>query len=607
MESCENQGSARARQYPEEIRTAARGLYLRRYTVAEISDALNVPRRTVYHWAASGEWDAMLTHESAEDAVARRLALLVEREPKTAQDLKELDLLVGSLERMQALRARELTLARKEPSGGEAGAHPDGEARSRGEQSGDGPRKQRAKKIKNDVSRITPAMFQEKFHTRFFDFQRGWRVAKAQRNRFILKSRQIGATWYFSQESFEDACLAGDNQIFLSATRAQSRVFRNYIVQLVGEAFDITLTGDPLVLHTANGPAELHFLSNNSKSAQSYHGHVYIDEAFWIMRFRELFKVATGMAAHKKWRRTLFSTPSAVTHEAYALWSGADYQKRFARPKPWPDAAAHRQGVLCPDTWWRQIVTLADAEKGGCDLFDAKQLRLEYTPEEFRQLFGCEFIDDTMAVFSLPLLEGCMADPADWDDVRPGDAHPVGNRPVWGGYDPSRTRDDASFTVALPPLKSGGKVRVIERHKWVGKSYLWQTERIRELCAKYRFAHLGIDTTGPGIGVYEQVKTFCPLAMPIVYSVQTKAALVLKALEVMEQGRLEWDAAETGIAHAFMCVRRVVTGNGQVTYAANRTAETGHADEAWSIMHALAAEPLARMTGTSGCTVAIGG
>jgi len=607
MENTEGQGQARARQYPEEVKTAARGLYLRRYTVAEISDALNVPRRTVYHWADTADWDAMLTHELPEQAMSRRLAILVERDGKTPQDLKEIDTLVGALERLQAMRAKELA-AKSEPvrEASREYARDDAQGMAQaGERSGQPQGKRGAKKIKNDVSLLTPSLFQEKFHTGFFDYQREWRAAMTYRNRMLLKSRQIGATWYFAQEAFENAALTGDNQIFLSATRAQSQVFKNYIVQLVGEAFGISLMGNPLILHTAKGPAELHFLSNNSKSAQSYHGHVYIDEFFWISKFKELFKVATGMAAHKKWRRTLFTTPSAVAHEAFPLWSGADFQARFARPKPWPDREAHRAGILCPDTWWRQIVTLADAEKGGCDLFDVEQLRLEYSPEEFRQLFSCEFVDDALAVFALALLERCMADPADWEDVSPGDTHPVGNRPVWGGYDPSRTRDDASFAVILPPLKAGEKARVIERHKWVGKSYLWQAERIRELADKYRFSHLGIDTTGPGIGVYEQVKQFCPVAMPIVYSVVSKATLVLKALEVMEEGRLEWDAAETEIPHAFLTIKQIVTGSGQISYAAGRTATTGHADVAWAIMHALAAEPLARRTGSGGCMVAV--
>lgn len=608
------------RQYPDEIRQAARGMYLRRYTVADISDALGVPRRTVYHWSTTGEWDALLTHETAEEAVTRRLTLLAERDPKTPGELREVDLLVGTLERLQALRTKEVALARQR--GQEQGsAHPGPATQpdaAPGEFAADspsapstGPRAssrpaRRGKPIKNDVTALTPQLFADKFHRRYFGYQHALRAAKQHRNRMLLKARQIGATWYFAQEAFEDACLTGDNQLFLSATKAQSQVFRNYIVQAAGEAFDITLSGNPLILHTRNGKAELHFLSNNSRSAQSYHGHVYIDEFFWITKFRELYKVATGMAAHKKWRRTLFSTPSAITHDAYPLWTGEAFQKRFAKPRPWPDAAALRAGFLCPDTYWRNIITLADAEAGGCDLFDVAQLRLEYTPDEFRQLFDCEFIDDTQGVFRLALLERCMTDPADWPDYAPGAPRPVGNHPVWGGYDPSRSRDDASFVVLQPPLKPGGVIRCVERHKWVGKSYLWQAERIRELAEKYRFAHLGIDTTGPGIGVYEHVRQFCPVAAPINYAVASKAALVLKAREVIEEQRLEWDAAETDIAHAFLTIRQTTTDKGQITYAAGRTPTTGHADVAWAIMHALAAEPLARQTGHGGCTVVIG-
>ncbi|MGK7630792.1 terminase large subunit domain-containing protein, partial [Salmonella enterica] len=39
--------------------------------------------------------------------------------------------------------------------------------------------------------------------------------------RNILKSRQIGATWYFAFEAFENAVMTGDPQIFLSASKVQ--------------------------------------------------------------------------------------------------------------------------------------------------------------------------------------------------------------------------------------------------------------------------------------------------------------------------------------------------------------------------------------------------
>lgn len=332
--------------WPDEIRTAARSLYLRRYAVSEIADMLSVPVRTLYNWADSGRWDDLLSHEGAEEAASRRLALLLEREDKSPRDLKEVDTLVGTLERLQRLRLRE----KEAKEGRSAEGSPPG---------GSGEKERKGKKkaaVKNDVSRLTEDDFAEAFHKRFFPYQRELVETKRHRNRFFLKSRQIGFTWFFAQEAFEDACLTGDNQIFLSATRAQAEVFRSYIVALAKEKFNIDLKGNPLVLNTAKGQATLYFLSNNSKSAQSYHGHVYIDECFWIQGFNELYKVASGMASHKKWRRTLFSTPSAVAHQAYDLWTGERFQKRFkAKRAAFPSSKELRKGALCPDTFYRKV------------------------------------------------------------------------------------------------------------------------------------------------------------------------------------------------------------------------------------------------------------
>ncbi|MFL3531095.1 terminase large subunit domain-containing protein, partial [Citrobacter amalonaticus] len=103
----------------------------------------------------------------------------------------------------------------------------------------------------------------------------------------------------------------GDPQIFLSASKAQAEVFRSYIVNIAEQYFGITLTGNPIRL--SNG-AELRFLSTNKNTAQSYSGHLYCDEYFWVPNFAKLNEVASAMATHDKWRTTYFSTPSAKTH-----------------------------------------------------------------------------------------------------------------------------------------------------------------------------------------------------------------------------------------------------------------------------------------------------
>ncbi|MCY0260432.1 terminase, partial [Klebsiella pneumoniae] len=68
---------------------------------------------------------------------------------------------------------------------------------------------------------------------------------------------------------------------------------------------------------------------------------------------------------------------------------------------------------------------------------------------------------------------------------------------------------------------------------------------------------------------------------------------VLKAVDVIESGRIEWDQELKEIPASFMSIRRTVTNSGNaMTFVADRTQETGHAESAWSIMHAIDNEPL---------------
>jgi len=105
--------------------------------------------------------------------------------------------------------------------------------------------------------------------------------------------------------------------------------------------------------------------------------------------------------------------------------------------------------------------------------------------------------------------------------------------------------------------------------------------------------------------VYETVKQFYPAAVGLHYSVTVKTDLVLKAQQVIGNRRLAWDVSHTRIAASFMKIRRALTqNNSQVTFVADRSAETGHADVAWAIMHSLQHEGLPPPDGRPGCTVA---
>lgn len=560
-------------------RRRARSRYWQGYPIAFIARELGVKATTVSSWKRRDKWDETHPLDRVEDAIEARLIHLVAKEHKSGGDFKEIDLLGRQMER--AARVRKFN-----GGGNEADLNPKVANRN------SGPRK---KPARNDFSEEQQQRLHEAFIDSMFDYQKVWyQAGLKERIRNLLKSRQIGATWHFAREALDDAMTTARNQIFLSASKSQAHVFKNYIKQFAGDAAEIELTGDPIILPN---DAELYFLGTNNRTAQSYHGNLYIDEYFWIQKFQELRKVASGMAAHQHWRQTYFSTPSSLLHEAYSFWTGALFNK--GRPKDQRvqidiTHAALATGLHCADGQWRQIVTIEDALAGGCTLFDLQQLILEYGPDEFENLFRCMFIDDSMSVFPLAEMQRCMVDSwVVWEDYKPFALRPLGYREVWIGYDPSHTGDNCGCVVLAPPLVPGGKFRMLEKHQWKGMDFEAQAEAIKKITERYHVTYIGVDVTGIGQGVFQLVKQFFPGVTGFTYNPDVKVRLVLKAKDIISKGRLEFDAGWNDVAQSFMAIRKTTTASGrQITFEANRSDEISHADLAWACMHALANEPL---------------
>lgn len=562
-------------------RRMARALYWQGWRVTDIAQELVIPRTTVEAWKTRDQWDAAPVIERVETCIEARLVQLVCKDKKTGGDFKEIDLLGRQIERMARVRRYQ------EPGGNGADLNPNVEARNAGP-------KRKAKR--NEFTEDQVEHLRKMFLGSLFEYQHLWHRAADERTRMILKSRQIGATWYFAREALYDAITTGRNQIFLSASKAQAHIFKQYIRQFAIETCEVDLKGDPIVLW--NG-AHLYFLGQNARTAQGYHGNFYYDEFFWTCNFEEINKVASGMAMHKQWRKTYFSTPSAKSHPAYPYWTGERYNRRRPKDQRIEIVTAHEAlvaGLRCGDKVWRQIVTIEDAERGGCSLFDIDELRTEYTPDEFANLLMCQFIDDGDSLFTLRMMQEGMVDSwVDWTDLQPLAARPFGHHPVWVGYDPSLGNggDSAGLVVVAPPRTPGGKFRVLERHRLKGLDFEAQAEFIRAITKRYHVTYIGIDCTGIGAAVHQLVVQFFPLARKFVYSVELKAQMVMKAQHVIGKGRLQFDAGWTDFAQSFMAIRKTLTDSGRhVKYTAGRSEETGHADLAWACMHTLINEPL---------------
>ncbi len=390
--------------YATEVIDTAKKLYLRQIPIKAIQEQLGInSTRVIYQWAKKGGWDALLPpdtetgnrlkDDAVAEATAQQMLALLEKPDKTAQDLKTLDSLANLLDKLAGIDLKKARIAKEiahaqSPDGGQK------KGRNKKQQTSD----------KNEIGGIDLDKLDDIRNTLFYGYQKNWYDHLDERTRFILKSRQIGATYYFAWEAFENAIRTGDNQIFLSASKNQSMVFKIYIIRFALEYFDITLKGGDAIALLKDGKpwAELRFVSTNARTAQSYHGHLYIDEVFWIPGFEKLNTVASAMAAHKKWRKTYFSTPSIKTHGAYALWSGEKYNKRRKNKIEFDlSHQALQGGQRGPDKIWRDVVTVKDAEAQGCNLFDITQLEEDYTPSEFDNLFMCQFMEAGASVFDI--------------------------------------------------------------------------------------------------------------------------------------------------------------------------------------------------------------
>lgn len=560
-------------------------LYWQGFSVPQIAEMLQTKRPTVQSWKQRDQWEETAPLNRVESTLEARLIQLYAKPNLTPHDFKVADFLARQMERFARIN-------RYGQTGNEVDLNPNVANRNKGD---------RKKPTKNFFSDEAIEKLEEIFFAESFEYQLRWhRAGLEHRIRDILKSRQIGATFYFSREALLHALKTGHNQIFLSASKTQAYVFREYIIQFARRV-DVDLTGDPIVI--GNNGAKLIFLGTNSNTAQSHNGDLYVDEIFWIPNFQKLRKVSSGMASQSHLRSTYFSTPSTLAHGAYPFWSGELFNRGRASASERVDIDishdALAAGVACPDGQWRQIVTIEDALAGGCTLFNLEQLKRENSVDDFRNLFMCEFVDDKASVFPFEDLQRCMVDSLEeWEDFAPFADNPFGSRPVWVGYDPSHSGDSAGCLVLAPPVVAGGKFRILERHQWKGMDFATQAESIRQLTEKYNVEYIGIDATGLGIGVFQLVRSFYPAARDIRYTPEMKTAMVLKAKDVIRRGCLEYDVSATDITTSFMAIRKTMTSSGRsATYEASRTEEASHADVAWATMHALLNEPLTAGSG----------
>jgi uncharacterized protein YjcR len=566
-------------------RQQGRLLFAQGLSVSEISKHLKLLRSTVESWKQRDGWEKADIFDDVTLGLRARFLSLIFMERKSNANYKEMDALMRMLERAAKIERY------RSGEGTQADLNPKLLNRSAGE---------RKKKLKNQISQEQLDVLEEHFKQLLFEFQKEWLNALDISRIFILlKSRQIGATYIVALWALIDLLKTGKNKIFMSASKAQAHQFIEYIKAFTLEHLELELTGDPIVINGPNGQATIYYLGTNALTAQGRHGDVIMDEFFWSRKFALFKKVASGMASQKMYKQIYMSTPSSILHEAYPFWAGTDGKRKNPIEIDISHAAL-KKPVKCVDRKTRQIVTLNDAEAAGYDRFDREDLEAEYADDELANLFNCEFIDDSGSYFPLKEIEPNMVDAWEiWDDFSPLSAQPY-NSSVWLGYDPSFSGDNAALAVIAPPTNPMQPYRILEIHQFKGLKAHEQAQKIKKVCERYHVEFIGIDNTGNGISVAEHVERFYPQLRLLNYNPDLKMRMGLRAKELFQRHRLQFDAGSLIIAKSFLSIKKAMTsGGGHKTLVTSRSALTGHGDIAWAIMNGLENAPITDSTDAS--------
>lgn len=547
--------------------------------------------RIIYKWADEENWTRDIEDDSLQLQLSIRYQRIVsskdEKETFTKQERSECDWILD-----QMLKVAKIDAINR----GEAV----GRGRTPNVKNGQGKAKEKKRK-KNDVSHLTAEDFAKFREEHLYPHQKVWWEAgqnpETRDTRFILKSRKIGASWFCAYEAFEDLTLNHNDQAFISATRQQAEVFKTMIAAIAREFFDLEITGNPSQIKNDKKTNSLHYLSSSHFSAQTFGGNIYFDEVFWTRSFTRLFDVASPIASFDEHKTTLISTPSSISHEAYAKWTGKEYNEGRAEEDQVSFSVSHKalkEGRLCEDYIWRQVITLEDAVESGFDRITVEKIKQKTAPHKYDNFYGAKFVDDTNSYFNLnELLKLGVENLHEQIGYDPESDRPFGNRQTSIGYDPGgKVHFDATALLDVP-TSDKNSFNLLDFELMRNMPSFDQFSVVKNWMDTHNVIHFEFDTTGPGQDMEKYATAEFPNCTPVRYNPAYKTAMVNKASSLFSRGRFAYDISNKEVPLAFMTIFETTTPKtGQLTYASRETQESGHGDLAWAIMHGFMVEEL---------------
>jgi hypothetical protein len=263
--------------------------------------------------------------------------------------------------------------------------------------------------MRNLITREMVALLRADFDAGHFGHQQRWAETNGEPSRMILTARQTGATRHFSRERALTALETGKDQVIIFPHQKSGEEFLRCIGRWVSSVcrISIKLTRNGLLFNRLDEsglflrPVHIICIGSHKGEFPEFHNNFSADvtfqDFFWADNFSEALRWGKSLAKDVNNTLTCYSAINDdVRHDARPIWSGAVHNwKTIGAPLDF-DVPRHwlRQGYIGADGIWRQIVTIDDAIAGGFELVDVAALRTAFSPEEFRQLYQCEFSSD---------------------------------------------------------------------------------------------------------------------------------------------------------------------------------------------------------------------
>lgn len=376
------------------------------------------------------------------------------------------------------------------------------------------------------------------------------------RFRIVLKARQIGFSYVVGLAVLLGA-LAGRPQIVVSASERQAQIILNY-VRLHAGRLEVLIDGDKadeLII----GGTRIVAVSTNFRTAQGWPGDVWFDEFAWVRQQKMLWAAIVPSITAVGGRVTVFSTPFTP---GSLFWEIAtNYKGRF-------------------EQWRRWTITLDDAIRQGMPLpGGVEELRGLFDSESWAMFYQCQWAEDGTALLSWNLLHELTH--AAIDPAKFGRLH--------GGVDVGRINDRTAIALVGQELAKDewtDRFALIHHESHKGVSFEGQRSAVQAVDARYEVERWGIDRTGIGMQLAEELCAMAPERFEGVwFSAQRKARLALNLLKLCEEKRLLLPNDPDVLAQLH-AVKKHVSGQ-TIKYDAERN-EDGHGDMFWAV--AIAAE-----------------